>query len=318
MKRSRLARRWLIAFVVLVLLLASLSAFGQQKKFKFFLANVGAPHPFWAVFENGMKDAAKLCNASAIIEYSGGDDQKQVDMVYTAIAQGADGIGVNIQNDTAFDVPVQKALAAGIPVIAFNTDDSQHAAGNSRLAYIGQDFVEAGYAIAKYMAKMLPAGSFVVCPVEIPGAVYALKRYEGVKKGLDEKGIKSEVLDAGYTSLPETLQRLESYLLGHPEVNAILAMGGMPHEMAPKALEEVGLKNVLVGGFDVTPGIIDHIKKGKSVAAVDQQGYVQGFQTVMQLYLAKFGITPCDMNTGSAIIDKSNISTVEKVIGKYR
>jgi ABC-type sugar transport system substrate-binding protein len=288
-------------------------------KYKFFLANVGAPHPFWAVFENGMNDASKLLNVSTVLEYSGGDDAKQVDMVYTAIAEGADGIGVNIQNDTAFDVPVQEALDAGIPVIAFNTDDSEHAAGNPRLAYIGQDFVEAGYAIGKYMAKLIPEGSNVVCPVEIPGAVYAVSRYEGVKKALDEANIKSEVLDSGFTSLSETLTRLESYLLGHPEVDAILAMGGMPHEMAPQALDEIGLKNVIVGGFDITPKILEYIKNGKSVAAVDQQGYVQGFYTVMQLYLAVAGsISPCDMNTGSAIIDKSNIEAIEAVIGKYR
>ena len=225
MKRGSLVRRCVVVGIVLLLSLLSLSAFGQAKRFKFFLACVGAPHPFWAVFENGMKDAAKLCGAEAVIEYAGGDDQKQVDMVYTAIAQKADGIGVNIQNDTIFDIPVKKALAAGIPVVAFNTDDSQHAAGNARLAYIGQDFVAAGYAIGKYMADMLPSGCFVACPVEVPGAVYAIKRYEGVKKAFDEKGIKTEVVDAGATSLPDTLQRVESYLLGHPEVKAVCAMG---------------------------------------------------------------------------------------------
>jgi simple sugar transport system substrate-binding protein len=318
MKRGSLVRRCIVGGFVLLLSLLSVSAFGQQKHFKFFLANPGAPHPFWAVFENGMNDAAKLCYSDAVIEFSGGDDQKQVDMVYTAIAQKADGIGICIQNDTIFDIPVQKALAAGIPVVAYNTDDSQHAAGNGRLCYIGQDFAAAGYAIGKYMANMLPSGCFVACPVEVPGAVYAIQRYAGVKKAFDEKGIKTEVVDAGATSLPDTLQRLESYLLGHPEVKAICAMGGMPHEMAPKALEDLKMKNVLVGGFDVTTGILDYIKAGKSVAAVDQQGYMQGFYTVMELYLAKLGIAPADINTGSAIIDKSNIDLIAKVIGKYR
>ena len=38
-----------------------------------------------------------------------------------------------------FDEAVQKAVDAGIPVITTNVDDSEGAAGNARLAFVGQD-----------------------------------------------------------------------------------------------------------------------------------------------------------------------------------
>ena len=49
---------------------------------------------------------------------------------------------------TAFNSPTNKALAAKIPVVAYNAD----AAGNPRLAYIGQDLFVSGQEMGKHIA----------------------------------------------------------------------------------------------------------------------------------------------------------------------
>ena len=66
----------------------------------------------------------------------------------------------------------------------------------------------------------LKAGDFVVAPVEHPEATYAKERYVGVKKALDEAGIKSEVLDTGAVSLEDTLNKITQYLIGHKNTTA--------------------------------------------------------------------------------------------------
>jgi simple sugar transport system substrate-binding protein len=56
------------------------------------------------------------------------------------------------------------------------------------------------------------------------------------------------------------------------------------------------------------------IKRDYVKFTIDQQPYLQGFQTVMMLYLYKeFGLAPTDINTGVAIVDKSNVDEVEKL-----
>jgi simple sugar transport system substrate-binding protein len=194
------------------------------------------------------------------------------------------------------------------------------AAGTARMAFVGQDFVTAGYLITKRLiaAYNIKRGDHVVAPVEHPEAVYAAKRYEGVKKALDEVGATSEVLNTGGVSLDDTLTKLTQYLLGHKNTTAVLAMGGMPMEMAPKAIADAGLK-IPNAGFDITKTIIDNIKSGKSLATVDQQPYYQGMFSITQLYFNKrFGLLPCDINTGGAIIDKTNADAVLKFADTVR
>jgi simple sugar transport system substrate-binding protein len=44
---------------------------------------------------------------------------------------------------------------------------------------------------------------------------------------------------------------------------------------------------------------------------VDQQPYIQGFYPVIQLTLyLRYGIIPSDIDTGAAIIDRSNVAPV--------
>jgi simple sugar transport system substrate-binding protein len=288
-------------------------------KYKFVLASHGSSGDiFWESVNTGMEEAAKLLGVEAVMQYSKGDIAAEVNFIETAIAAKVDGIGVVISDSDAFDAPIKKALDAGIPTIAVNTDDGEGADGNPRLAYIGQDFTVAGYAIGKKMAEHLKSGDHVACPVEIPGAVYAQKRYAGVKKALDEKGITSEMVDAGYETLSVTLTRIAAYLQGHPETKAVISLGGMPNEMASKAIAELRLEGkVISGGFDISEGIYRDIKAGKTLYGLDQQPYSQGFFTIVMLYAAVAkGQTPMDINTGSAIISKENIDKYTKVYEK--
>lgn len=53
------------------------------------------------------------------------------------------------------------------------------------------------------------------------------------------------------------------------------------------------------------------IKEGYVKFTIDQQPYLQGFQTVMLLYLYKeFGLSPTDINTGVAVVGKDDIDQV--------
>ncbi len=294
---------------------------GDGVTYRFTVILYGTPgNPFWTKVVAGANEAADKLDANVDIQFANNDAARQNDIIETAIANKVDGIGVTLNYDDAYDESVKKAIDNGIPVIAFNIDDSKRGEGNARLTYIGQDMEAAGYLIASRLVEDagLEKDSFVVCPVEHPEAVYAVQRYAGVKRALDEAGVKSEVLNTGALSLEDTLNKLTQYLIGHPETDAICAMGGMPMEVAPKAAEDAGL-DIPSAGFDLTRQIAKNIQDGKSFATVDQQPFYQGFFTVAQLYYnRKYGLSPCFINTGGAIIDKSNVATVLDLAGTVR
>ncbi len=276
--------------------------------------------PFFQPVERGARDAAKALHVNLDIQYAENDVVRQNNLMHTALANKVDGLAIEVWDDHAFNDAVCNAIKGGTPVIAFNIDHSKGAAGNCRLAFVGQNFVAAGYLIGKRMVATahLGKGDLVFTPVEFPEAAYAVLRHEGVQKALDEVGAKSEMVGVG-DNLPNVLTAMTEYLLGHPNTKAIIGLGQQPMMMAQKALDQVKM-NVPVGGFDVAPEILAGIRNGRITATVDQQPYQQGFDTVVELsQYIRFGLYPADINTGgSGLIDKSNYQRAVALAGTYR
>lgn len=315
-------KRIVLAGLCLLLVLSVFTmAYAATKSYQFTLVIYGTTgNPFWKKVVAGAQETAKVYGVKLDIQYADDDAEKQNHIIETAIANKVDGLGIIINLDDAYTNSIKKAMDKGIPVVAYNIDSTKGAAGTERMAFIGQDFVTAGYLISKRLIKTynITKGDHVVCPVEHPGAVYAQKRYEGAKKALDEVGATSEVLDTGAISLEDTLTKLTQYLVGNKKTKAVVALGGMPMEMAPKAIADAGLK-IPNAGFDITKVIIKNIMDGKSLATVDQQPFYQGAFTVTQLYYnKKYGLLPCDINTGGAIIDKNNAAKVLQLADTVR
>jgi simple sugar transport system substrate-binding protein len=292
----------------------------QDGKKVTFVIYTDASVEFFVPVVNGAKDAADLFGIDLDIQYGNSDPVTQNDLIEAAIANQVDGIAISIPDDTAFDEVVCKAMDQGIATVSFNVDDSEGAAGNCRMAFMGQNFVETGYLIAKRMIDDhgIGEGDLVFTPVEAPEAVYAVQRYEGVKKALDEVGAESELVGTGF-NLADVQTTEVQYLLGHPETKAIIALGSAPLTVAPNAIEEAGM-DIPIGGFDLTSDIIEGIEEGTITATVDQQPYSQGFYAVTQLALyLKYGLYPSDMDTGGlGLVDKTNVEPVKEFVGTYR
>src|SRR6202007_1631499 len=119
----------------------SASVFGSHKKYKFVFINHVTPNPFFTPTQYGAADASKLLGCE--YQWTGSESSnvsQRVTALNTAVTSGADGIAVSLIDLHAFNGPVEAALKAGIPVLAYNAD----AKGNARLAYIGQDLKLAG------------------------------------------------------------------------------------------------------------------------------------------------------------------------------
>ncbi len=310
--------------IIIALCLSAIGAAGFAQKAQVykiaFLIYDSAGNPFWQPLIKGANEMAKSLGANVDIQFAENDPSKQNDLLETAIANKVDGIVVALNVTDAYTKNVAKARAAGIPVVSFNVDDPKGAEGVQRMAFMGQDFRIAGYLIGKRLVAegKLKAGNLVVCPVEHPEATYAIQRYEGVKKALDEAGVKSEVLETGVISLEDTLTKLNQYLIGHKKTNGILAMGGMPLTVSAQAASDAGMK-IPIAGFDLSKTIVQDIIDGKVIAAVDQQPYYQGAFPIMQLVLyKKYALIPCEINTGGAIVDKSTAAQVLALSGTYR
>ncbi len=293
----------------------------QDDSFKItFIIYTDASVEFFVPVVNGANEAAEIWGVDLDIQYGNSDPITQNNLIETAIANEVDGIAVMIPDDTAFDETICQAREAGIAVVSLNVDDSEGAAGNCRMAFMGQDFIETGYVIGQRMIADhgIGEGDLVFAPVEFPEAIYASQRAEGLKQALDEVGAEMEVVGTD-ANLADAQTIVVQYLLGHPETKAVVGLGSVPLTVAPAAVREAGL-DIPIGGFDLTAEIIEGIEEGTITATVDQQPYSQGFYAVAQLALhLKYGLYPSDMDTGGlGLVDATNVAAVKELTGTIR
>lgn len=285
----------------------------------FRLVTHGGDDPFWAVVHKGMLDAAKELGCEADIDLCGGDLALQQKRFREAVAMGPDGIAVVINDDTAWDKPVEDALVRGVNVIGINNDDKEGAKGNARICYIGQSERRAGLMVARRLfekAKELGwdlTKAHVAMPVEVPGAMYGVVRAQGVQDAMKEYGITSfEIIDAGGLEASTVEARETSYLLGHPETTFMIGLGGICTDRITDSLKATGYGpgEILGGGFDCCAGTLTGLKEGYMVATIDQQQYLQGYLGVYVLYLMKkYGFAP-NIDTGGYLVDKETLARV--------
>jgi simple sugar transport system substrate-binding protein len=285
---------------------------------KFVLVNHVTTNPFFVPTRYGAEDACKLLGCS--YQFTGSKNSNVNEMVNafnTAVTSGADGIGVCLVDKKAFNQPVEAALKAKIPVLAYNADEKS----NKRLAYIGQDLFASGVAMGQRIQGLVPSGD-VALFIATPGQSNIQPRIDGALSVLKKvSGIKTHVITTG-AALPAELSVIDSYAESHPDTKGYFAVDagstqGLAQTIQKQKLRDKGVKG---GGYDLTP-VTQKLLAGDQIDfTIDQQPYLQGFFPIMELYLAKASETlsgVADVNTGLKFLDKTTVVPYNSTKSRY-
>jgi simple sugar transport system substrate-binding protein len=294
------------------------SIFGTKKRYHFVLVNHATTDVFFTPTQNGAADACKLLDCSYTWTGSATNHvSEMVDAINNAVRQKADGIGSSLISPTAFNKPVQSALSAGIPVIAYNAD----APSTGRLAYIGQDLFLSGQVMGVHIASLVPSGE-VALFIAVPGAANLQPRINGALDTLkSQPSIKPRVVGTGAV-VSDELTVINSWASGHPSAKGMFAVDagstqGLAQTIEKRDLRAKGWKG---GGYDLTPTTESLLARGVIDFTIDQQPYLQGFLPILQLYLynASDHLTGiADVNTGLKFLNKSTIVPYNSTRSRY-
>ncbi len=288
-------------------------------KWKFVFVNHVTTNPFFVPTQYGIADACSVFGCTW--QWTGSQTSvasQMVNAMDAAITEKVDGIAVSLVDLHAFNAPVKQALEAGIPVFSYNAD----AKGNDRLAYIGQDLYASGEALGRRIVELVGEGP-VVGFIATPGQLNIQPRLDGAKAAIKASGKKIELSEvATGPTVNEEVTRVDSYYVGHKDVKGMFAVDAGSTMSVGKAMEKYGLaaKGVHAGGFDLLPQTLDAIAKGDLDFTIDQQPYLQGFYTVMEMAMFKFsgGLTgPSEINTGLKFVTKSNVEPYRSTQSRY-
>jgi simple sugar transport system substrate-binding protein len=274
---------------------------------------------FFEPVKKGMQDAARKMGVECQwLGTEGVDLPAQAAMVRQAVADGFDGIALNLIDQEAFDDVTKEAIAKGVPVVGFNTDD--HATPNARLSSVNQRLYDAAQKLATHVLPDIPENCHVLMTMHDAGVSSLEDRLRGEQDVLKTKGVRWTVIVTG-NDAHKGVQVVGEALQRNPDIRIVLGTGQSDTEAAGRAIEKhFAGQGYWSAGFDLSAETLRLIKAGTIRCTIDQQPYVQGFYPVMQLVLLlRYGLLPSDIDAGATIIDKKNVDqAIELTKLKYR
>jgi simple sugar transport system substrate-binding protein len=290
-----------------------------QRDLRFVVVSHGqASDPFWSVVQNGVDAASK--DLGIKVEYQAPQTYDMVAMsqlIDAAVASDPDGLVVSIPDADALGPSIKAAIEAGVPVISMNSGyDVAEELGV--LVHVGQTEYEAGYGGGQRMAA---AGlTKAICINQEVGNTALDQRCQGFADALAESGIESSVVAVDLADPTDAQQRVLGALTADADVDGILTLGPTGALPTLKGLtEEDLLGKIKLATFDLSPEVLEAIRDGDMLFAIDQQQYLQGYLPVVLLMLYNENLNTPGSNiimTGPGFVTQDTAGTVIELAEK--
>lgn len=207
---------------------------------------------------------------------------EEVAFVEDAITKKVSGLAISNVNGEALNPVIDKAMAANIPVVTFNSE----APGSKRIAFFGQDLVSSGKAAAESLIKRMGDKGEVMIITGEAAASWSQDREKGARSALEQyPGIK--VVNTVSTGWEEQAQyaAIENAIRANPNLKGIISLDAATTPATGRALLRIERATKIHHvGFDLIPETLDNIKAGATDAALSQNPYMQGYLPVKALF----------------------------------
>lgn len=314
-------RKGVIVAASSVLLLAACSGTGQAPSpteqgggagtygYTFTVVTHGAAgDTFWDVVKRGAEKAGEDQGVTVTYRDSNGDPARQSQLIDAAVNEQVDGLVVSMANPDALRGSIERAVAAGIPVITINSGQASSAEFGA-LAHVGQDELVAGRGAGEQMAA---AGvTNALCVIQEAGNIGLEQRCEGFREGLGGTVTNLQVENSNPTGAQATIR---ASLQSDPSINGVLTLGPVIGAVAIRAVDESGSAAQLAT-FDLNGDVTQAIADGNMLFAVDQQQYTQGYLPIVMLTLYESNLNTVGggqpVLTGPGYVTQENAAQVQ-------
>lgn len=293
--------------------------FPDRQDWRFVFVNHVTTNSFFVPTRTGLIDGAALLGIPEP-QWTGsanGNVSEMANAMETAINSNAHGIAIALTDNTAFVEPTRRALAKGIPVIAYNAN----AANNFPLAYVGQDLYLSGFRMGQRIAQDVTSGTVIV-GISQPGGNNVQPRLDGLTDALRQAapGVTVQSVNTGAEQAGE-LNAMTAAYDGNSSAQGLYAVDAGSTEACAKLITDRGLTGrIHGGGFDLLEGTINGVDSGALDFTIDQSPYLQGFLSVIYLYMFRLSgtlVAPPETNTGLTFVTKENVGLYKTANSKF-
>ena len=291
-------------FLVLSITVANSFADGHGKTILFSIKGPGSGNAFWASVEKGAKEEAKKLGVKLVLiaPPQEGDVQSQINQVEDQLAKGVDAMALAPADPNAFAPIVDDAIKSGVPVVFVDTQGI-----NEGVTFIGTNNKNGAELAANFICDKTPKGSDVAILTGMESQSTALLRRDGAIKGLKACGLNIVATQTAEWDTAKARSVTESILVKNPNIKAIFGSNDNMALGAIQALEDAGMNDVVVVGFDATPDAATSILAGKLTATIAQFSYNMGAYGVKYaLALANGEKIDANIDTGTQLVTTKN------------
>jgi ribose transport system substrate-binding protein len=261
-------------------------------------------NPYWDDCRKGMEDlSAELGVQAEFLGPDTADAAKQVGIFESVIARNPQGIAVSPNDPTTVTAPIAAAMAAGIPVFAWDAD----APDSERIAYIGTNNVNAGRTAGEELAKAIGGAGQVAVLHGSLTAANANERVQGFEEAIaNYPDIEIVAIEPTEDAVATALAKAEQLLQAYPDLKAFYGVTGSGVPGASGAVKQANkCGEVQVIGFDVVPQGIEAMREGCAQVLISQRPYGMTqltLQTMYDLYNSGTEVTEEFIDTGVEVV----------------
>jgi len=240
------------------------------------------------------------------------DMAEQARVIEDAISQGVDAIGVSCNDPDGCVDPINSAIAAGIPVMTWDSDSPN----SNRITYLGVDNYTGGVAAANLLMREMGTSGKVALLTGVPGAFNLEERIRGFKDGIAGTDIEIVTTVACNDDINLGVQVVEETMLAYPDLNGWFFVGLWPvfagRGAMPLFEDAVLNNNMKAVAFDTLPVELEWVQDGLLHGLVGQKYWGWGYDTVYMLYdhLVNGTTFPSWTDSGMDIVTINNVDAM--------
>jgi ribose transport system substrate-binding protein len=251
------------------------------------IAVIGAAtNPFFDIIKAGVDDAAETlishnCKVDWIIPGTTLSSSDVNAVMDTILVKKYDAISTLVYNEGQIPY-IEKAVNAKVPVGIFCSD----AQPNKGLFFIGQDLFAAGQTTGRAMGKLLGGKG----KVAIITGYFNVVSHELRRKGIED-ALTREFPNIQIVGRVENLDQAEKaraeaidFMTANPDLAGICVTAGGPIGAAQAVKDAGKAGKIKVVCFDPLPQTVEYLKDGSIQAAIGQNPYAEGRDTIIRLF----------------------------------
>src|SRR5579862_4191791 len=286
----------------------------------FVLVSANLQVPYWKTAGTGFANAAAQFKVrSDFMGPQNYDPKAERDAVDQAVQKKATGILLGVTDPALLKDSIDKAVAAGIPVITVDSD----APTSKRLFFIGTNNYQAGFTGGQRLAQELKGKGNVVF-FTMPDQPNLQDRLRGYKDALARTPEIKITRVVDIQGDPRIAFDTTTQIVGkeRDKVDAFVCLEAQSGKEVAGVLDSYHVSGKIVMAMDTDQETLDWIQKGVIAATISQKPYTMAFvgmQMLDNLYHHKpasltsdwskdsFAPIPSFVDTGSDLIDKTNV-----------